>query len=63
MKRSDFKFKIHYKIAIAKKINKLRAEGATYKEISDLFNAEGVETLSGKDVFRWHPQSIWRYAK
>jgi len=62
MKKADFKFKKLYKKAITKDIKKLRKEGASFKEISELYNTlEGFETLS--DDGKWYPQSVHRLCK
>ena len=58
MKPEDFKFRKQYKKAVVKLIKKHRKDGATYEEISDLFNNLNYETLSGNGL--WYAQSIHR---
>lgn len=47
--------------ASVKRIKHLRKKKARYKEIADLFNAEGVPTFSGKG--KWFAQTIHRLAQ
>jgi hypothetical protein len=55
---SRVKIKRSYKKEITERIVNLREKGASYKEISKIFNRENVPTVSGIGV--WHTQSIHR---
>jgi len=56
MKSKDYRFKEYFRLAVAKKIQSYRSEGATYQEIADKLNNDDTETFSG--IGKWHAQSV-----
>ena len=57
MKIIEYEFKSEFKAAVIRKIRNYRKRGATFKEIAEKLNKEGVETFRGKGG--WYAQSVY----
>ncbi len=60
MKLRDFELKADFKNAVIKVIKQYRKREATYQEISDIFNRDEWDTMSGRGS--WHAQTVHRWS-
>lgn len=59
MKRTDYIILSDFKKALVKKIHSLKKKGATYREIADIFNSTGIDTV--RTGTKWHDSTVLRF--